>query len=160
MIIIITIFRLYQDLSKRPVANLMHNITINLDILTGCVETKLSSIHPTTALLRSFSGSTVPRARCTIAILFTNDAGFLLDASFLDTLGKLTGFQIMDLKMAFVNDDLDGIYEVSLPTYETLSGYLEGKLGAGDGGGFDGDGYYRLRYHPRGRGMCEPATLV
>ncbi|CAD6582535.1 MAG: hypothetical protein ASARMPREDX12_000974 [Alectoria sarmentosa] len=119
---------LYQDLSKLPLANLMQHLTIQLALLPSSSEAKRRALHPTTALLRSFSGATILRACCTIGVLFGDDADFLLEPSFLGTLGQLTGFATVVLRLAFMKKYYRGVCRVRSPAYETVDEYLtEGK---------------------------------
>ena len=154
--------RLYQDLSKRPLANVMQRITVQVDILSIYPKTtRLAILQSTTSLLHLFSGPTIPRAHCAITILFAKDANPLLEASFLKALGELTGFKTVALKLACLRNGRVDLRKKQLATYKSIDEYLTVMLGPGEAGNLDEDGaYHRLTYHPRGRPAYQKATPV
>lgn len=76
---------------------------------------------------------------------------FLVDASFLDALGKLAGFKTVAVTLT-VQLYAEGVNpELKSSNYYKLDEYLKVMLGAGEAGKFDETGRYCLFYHPRGR---------
>ena len=73
-------------------------------------------------------------------MLFGDDADFLLEPSFLGTLGQLTGFATVVLRLAFMKKYYRGVCRVRSPAYETVDEYLTVRLGGGEGGGERGEG--------------------
>ncbi len=139
----------------------MQNIDIRLNIISGSPETKVATIQSTTALLDLFSGSTLPRGRCKLAILTGEDTDFPLEASFLGVLGNLTGFRTVILLLLSMEHAFEGLEMVMLPAYKTLDEYLKMKLGGGEAAGWlDEFRAYCLTYHPRGRAACKSTASV
>ena len=146
----------------------MQNIDIQLVYCGGYINSpnKGKFLQPTTSVLEFFGGSSIPRSTLVISIRFLFSTDFLLDASLLDALGKLTGFKtvvvtLMALPPFWIErlrwwgpqapkyDDLDE-YD-TLDEFDILDEHLKAKLGAGEKGEFDKRTPYRLTYHPRGR---------
>ena len=140
----------------------MQNIDIWLNLISGSPETKVAKIQSTTAFLHLFSGPTIPRGRCRIAILTGMDTDCPLEASFLSVLGNLTGFRTVILQLLSIKNAFEGGLDlVILPAYKTLDEDLKTKLGGGEAAGwFDELGAYNLTYYPRGRAASKSAASM
>ena len=85
---------------------------------------------------------------------------FLLEASFLDALGKLTGFKTVFVTLT-VQLWAEGVNpELKTSNYHRLDEYLKVMLGGGEAGKFDKAGRYCLTYHPRERAARRTAASV
>lgn len=145
-----------HDLTKRSAATLMQNIFIQLDMLTSSPQSNDTTLQSTTSILRFSGGAIIPRTNCIIQVQFDVFSDFLLEASFLDALGKLTGFKTVIVELMLINGSVG---RLKSSTYRTLDEYLSVMLGAGEAEELDEDGYYRMTYHPRGRTACTDAGL-
>lgn len=134
----------------------MQNINIRIDNSTDWKQSQ-NRMNYATRMLGLFGGSSIPRSTVVIDTIFVIFSDYLLEASFVDALGKLTGFKTVavTVKMLhFMRPDCNG------PNYNILDEYLKVMLGGGEGGKFDKAGRYCLTYHPRGRAACRKTALV
>lgn len=132
----------------------MQNINIQVNVSSG-FSPHAPHITPRTPrqvpmivfILGCFGGSSIPRSTCIVQIPFHPTAGFLLWASFVNALGKLTGFETVVVKLAPM---YDGSRTAKFPQYDKLDGHLKVLLGGAreEGRHFE-DKYYCMAYHPR-----------
>ena len=95
-----------------------------------------------------------------INIRLMGSSNFLLEASFLDALGKLTGFKTVVVTLT-VQVWAEGVNpELKTSNYHRLDEYLKVMLGGGEAGKFDKAGRYCLTYHPLGHAASRKATSV
>ena len=113
-----------------------------------------------TSMLEFYSGSSILRSTLVINIRLMGSTDFLLEASFLDALGKLTGFKtvVVTLTVQLWAEGLNP--ELKTSNYYRLDEYLKVMLGAGEAGKFDKAGRYCLTYHPRGHAACRKTASV
>ena len=138
-------FRLYQDLSAKPLTDLMQNVTLDLYAYPDPAALRCAN-----SLLHCFSDPTIPRIRCTV-FLWPDSDQFLSQVSFLDSLGKLAGFRTVLLIHFGEMNIIQG------PTFKTLDEYLSVTLGPGEPSFGVHDWRFKrchcLTYHP-GRHAC------
>lgn len=138
----------------------MQNIVIQLDMLTKCPQSNNTTLQSTTSTLHFFSGPGIDRTVCVVQVHFAMSANFLLEASFLDALGKLTAFKTVVVRLQFMDADEETVRRFKPSTYKTLGEYLKVTLGVEEAGKFDEDGCYCLTYHPLERAACKKKVLV
>ena len=111
-------------------------------------------LQSTISTLKLLGGSSVPRSTLVINILSVNSNDFLLEASFFDALGKLTGFKTVVVRLRTVR------LKFKNSNYDMLDEYLKVMLGGGEAAKLDEAGRHCLTYHPRGRAACGRTASV
>lgn len=142
----------------------MQNIVVQLDHhlyyrKPGNIKDHLQFV---TSMLDFFGSSRILRSTIVINIHFLYPTDILLEASFLDALGKLTGFKTVVLKLTAVRWSWSGNTQRDIKAlkYDVLDGYLKARLGAGEKGKLDDKTPYCLTYQPRGRGTSETKVAL
>lgn len=139
-------FRLYQDLSTKPLTSLMQNVTLDLEGASSYCYPDPETLRFAHSFLHRFSDPTIPRVRCTL-FLWPNSDQSLSRVSFLDSLSKLTAFKTV------VVIHSGGMHSVQGPTSKTRDEYLSVMLGPAEHS-FEVHGWrfgrsHYLTYHPR-----------
>ena len=103
----------------------MQNMTVQLGVITGSADRRATPLQPAISALDSFRGSRIPRAICVIQVRFGFFSDSLLGASFLDALGKLTGFKPVFVTLRAEDVSQHAVRNFESSTYKTLDKYLK-----------------------------------
>ncbi len=141
-------FSLYNDLSTKPLTDLMQNVTFDIERPDCSYPEVLRSAN---SFLHRFSNHMIPRLRCTIFIWLDCD-DILSDIWFLDLFGKLTAFKTVVLKHFGLKLG-SRMNSVQGSTSKTVDEYLSMILGPGEYISEVHDSRFGpshcLTYHPR-----------
>ncbi|CAD6582533.1 MAG: hypothetical protein ASARMPREDX12_000973 [Alectoria sarmentosa] len=147
---------LHEAFKNMSVITLLRNITLHLDVGTAFSlgYIKLDFAGVATRLVNHIAklDPAVPRKRCVVEIDFVLDQDFLLGPSktawdFKDALGRLTGFDTVEVKIGHLKMRLGGAVESMIPLYNALDEMLAMTLGKGKGR-YEMP-HFCLVYHPR-----------